>query len=108
MAMSISRCLLRVVVAYLMRFHAFSAKAADTLNVMHVRFDTVTVHPGDTAIVNVYYTFTAQHPHGIRGYTAHFSYDTNEVFIDYITAGTASAGFWDTIGSRHGFAAFST
>jgi len=77
-------------------------------NVFHVRFDTMTVQAGNTAIVNVLYTFDTGHSHGIQGFTAHFSYDTNEVFIDYITSGTASAGFWDTIGSRHGFAAFST
>jgi len=63
---------------------------ASAQNVFRVRIDTITVKPGDTATVNVYYTFTSTKPHNLNGFVARFLFDSNLVQIPgYITNGTA-------------------
>jgi hypothetical protein len=63
---------------------------ASAQNVFRVRIDTMTVKPGDTATVNVYYTFTSTKPHNLNGFVARFLFDSNIVQIPgYITNGTA-------------------
>jgi hypothetical protein len=59
---------------------------------MRVRIDTVTGNPGDTVLVNVYYTFTGTLPFDLHAFNAKFSYDTALVYIaDYVSSGTASS-----------------
>jgi len=63
---------------------------ASAQNVFRVRIDTMTVKPGDTTTVNVYYTFSSSEPHNLNGFVARFLFDSNLIQIPgYITNGTA-------------------
>ena len=86
------------------------ARPARTQNIMRIRFNTVTITPGDTsAIVNVFYDFTATHVHNIQDVRVRINYDSNKVYpIHYILANTAMAAFdglQDTITSHLGILA---
>jgi len=79
---------------------------ATAQNIMRLRFDTVTAHPGDIVTLNVYYTFSATHGHDIQDVRVRMRYDTNLVWpVKYILDGTASASFYDTTTSHLGILA---
>ena len=84
------------------------SKAASAQNVFRVRIDTMTVKAGDTATLNVYYTFNSTKTHNLSGFVARFLYDTNLIKITgYITNGTASDGM-ATYDSHLGLSALGT
>lgn len=85
---------------------AASASSAFAQNVFRVQIDTVSVKAGDTATVNVYYTFTSTKAHNLNGFVARFLFDSNLVrIVGYNTSGTASDGM-STTESHRGIAAF--
>jgi hypothetical protein len=70
-----------------------SIDSSETGNHLVIRFDTLSVKPGQSdVILNVYYTFTTTKPHNFRGYNAHFFFDSTKVrIVKLITDSTASA-----------------
>jgi len=73
------------------------AQKLDTMNVMRVRLDTVTVSPNDGDIfVNAYYTFHLPKPHDIRGFDLRFFYDSTLTRLQpFLLDGTASSSLTD-------------
>src|SRR2546421_5645368 len=85
----------------LIAFLLLASQAASAQNVFRVRIDTMTVKAGDTATVNVYYSFTSTKAHNLNGFVARFLFDSNLVKITgYITSGTASDGMSTTESHR--------
>ena len=67
----------------------------DTMNVMRVRLDTVTIQPGDRDIfVNAYYTFHLPKPHDIHAFDLRFFYDSLKTRLQpFILDGTACVSY---------------
>jgi hypothetical protein len=82
-----------------------ASATASAQNVFRVRLDTLTVQAGDTATMNVFFTFTSTKPHNLNGFVARYLFDSNLVkIVGYSTAGTASDGL-STTESHQGIAA---